>query len=137
MLHHIKKLENRDQDRFNRLFSAFEIGFRRRAKLEQFELSGKYKFPRFPSKKSAIAEITRLVKEKIIVIGQSQLAETITATHHVTGKKFEIVDICFISVTFHSLYVIQFSYSHFTFIFRLLRYSQNLHHACIRLEKRH
>jgi len=89
VLHHIKKLENRDQDRFNRLFSAFEIGFRRRAKLEQFELSGKYKFPRFPSKKSAIAEMNRLVKEKIILIGQSQLAETITATHHITGEKFE------------------------------------------------
>ena len=66
------------------------MDFRRRAKLEQFELSGKYKFPRFPSKKSAIAEMNRLVKEKIILIGQSQLAETITATHQVTGEKFEI-----------------------------------------------
>ena len=41
-----------------------KLDFRRRAKFEQFELSGKYKFSRFPSKKSAIAEITRLVKER-------------------------------------------------------------------------
>ena len=51
VLHQIKQLEHEDEVRYHKLFRAFEEGFRRRSRFEQFELCGSLKFPRLPSKK--------------------------------------------------------------------------------------
>ena len=90
VLHYIKQLEHQDSVRYQKLFKAFEEGFRRRAKFEQFKLCDSLKFPRLPSKKIGVEQLNQLVEKKEILVGQSQVSQKLTTVNSVTGEHTEI-----------------------------------------------
>ena len=90
VLHHIKQMEHEDEVQYHKLFRAFEEGFRRRSRLEQFELCGSLKFPRLPSKKTGVTQLNKLVEDKEILVGQSQESQKLITVNSVTGERKEI-----------------------------------------------
>ena len=90
VLHQIKQLQLEHPVRYNKLFREFESGYRKRAKLEQFELYDNLKIPRLPRKKMALQQVENLIKNKDILIGQPQQSQKVMSTHPVSGEIIEI-----------------------------------------------
>ena len=86
----IKQLQLENPVRYNKLFREFESGYRKRAKLEQFDLYDGLKIPCLPSKQMSLQQVENLIKNKDILIGQPQQSHKVMSTHPVSGEIIEL-----------------------------------------------
>ena len=76
----------KDDDRYSNLVTEFTRGHKRRARFEQFDINGDVVYPRLPKKIVAEKHLDQLVKDKVILLGESQGCEKISSTDPVTGE---------------------------------------------------
>ena len=90
VLTHIKRIENIDPKKFDVVYTAFEQGFTKRFKYQNFPLCEGLQSPRLPTKDRAIKELQRLAENNEILLGNTVHPHKITAVDSVTSERVEI-----------------------------------------------